>query len=75
MGPANLPDDTLLSRVSKSSDDQELPRPVSLTNKESTERIHGHATDDTNSCETDVVFSVSIVVRVHEWMVQRGVPG
>ena len=41
MEPADLSDDTSLSRVSKSSDDHELPRPIPvLTNKDSIGRMH-----------------------------------
>ena len=53
MAPANLPNDMSLSRVSKFSDDQELPRPFPvMTDKDSTERIHRHAKEDTNNRET-----------------------
>ena len=54
MEPADLPDDTSLSRVSKSSDDHELPRPIPLlTNKDSIGCIHWCAKEDTNNCEAD----------------------
>ena len=54
MAPADLSEDTSLSRVSQSSDDNELPRPSPLlTNKDSIGRIHRRAKEDTNTCETD----------------------
>ena len=63
MEPADLPDDTSLSRVSKSSDNHELPRPIPLlTNKDSIGRIHWCTKEDTNTCETDPDVYVNAVI-------------
>ena len=54
----------LQSLQSKSSDDQELSRPIALlTNKDSTERIHYYAKEDTHSFETDPdVYGIDVIL-------------